>query len=74
MKNITVTVSGIAGAGKSTIAFLVGRYLRQKGFNVDLNIDVIPEVIESDIQQRVCNLQQTDMHITVNEMQIKRLS
>lgn len=35
--NITISVSGNAGTGKSRITFLLKQFLREKGFNVELN-------------------------------------
>ena len=34
-KNITVTVSGATGSGKSRIAFLLKKFLREQGFEVE---------------------------------------
>lgn len=46
MKNkINITVSGITGSGKSTIAYLIKECLKNRGFDIDFNggIDFIDE-------------------------------
>jgi thymidylate kinase len=40
-KNLIVTVSGVAGSGKSSLTFLLKNFLREHGFEVEqeLNLD-----------------------------------
>lgn len=35
-RRVTIEIAGVAGAGKSSLLHILGRYLREQGFPVDL--------------------------------------
>ena len=39
MKEVTVNISGLAGAGKSTVAFVIQEALKDAGYNLDIVVD-----------------------------------
>ncbi len=71
---ITITVAGTAGTGKSTISCLVGQFLKRKGFDVDIQLldglDV--DEFEVGIIQKTLAVQDIGTTITITETQTLR--
>lgn len=68
-----ITIEGIAGEGKTTMAILLSEFLKQKGFtNVDIDdFDVIHESHAPDLQEhRVEAIK--DRKILIKTLQLKR--
>lgn len=80
-RDLTITVAGEAGSGKSTMVLLLEEFLKEKGFDVE--IDLENELLDygSEFQFRaVCSLDwqeklkriKTERKITLKSMQLKR--
>ena len=81
MKELQIIVTGEAGSGKSTMVLLLEEFLKEKGFNVE--VDLENELVDygSEFQFRaVCSLDwqeklkriKTERKITLKSMQMKR--
>lgn len=59
MKQLTVTVAGLTGTGKTTIAREVARHLQSLGFNVEVEAepdgDDLPELQERRLPYMILN-------------------
>lgn len=54
MTTIKITIAGIAGSGKTTVATLIERALREKGFNVENGDD--EQVADSLLELRTASI------------------
>ena len=72
MKELTITISGPAGSGKSTMAIMIEDFLQDQGF--DAEIDLEPEIEDygTELQFRaVCGLDwQKKLRRLKNELKI----
>ena len=60
--NITVVIAGPAKAGKTTVAQILNRVLREQGHNVTVEDDSIPPTVEEQ-RQREENCPKLRVHI-----------
>lgn len=79
-QNLTITISGHVGSGKSRLAYLLKTFLREEGFEVEFggNID-FPKENEKEFDKFMSkNLDKTirgiaeSRKITINEVQLNR--
>ena len=74
-KTITVTVSGQAGSGKTTIAALIAEVLKTRGLNVQLNtVDNIDPVHFARYQDARLKAIQSNADIVINELSTRKES
>lgn len=74
MKNITITVSGTTGSGKTTIAYLIADFLSHTGFTTNINMldELDLEQFEETFPDRLNALLKHELKIEVNEQQLCR--
>lgn len=72
MNEITINVVGKAGTGKSTIVRLLSKLL-SAGFE-DVNVNLLEDDIPESYHAKLNHLQNSDLKITINEVQDKRSS
>ena len=73
MNNITITVSGQSGSGKSTIAEIINRALEVHGFYVHVKQqDHHEKPLLCDLYKRIAALSEKETYITILEKQEKR--
>jgi len=57
MKELTITISGPAASGKSTMALLLEDFLNEQGFNAEIDLEPEIEDYGTEMQFRgVCSL------------------
>jgi hypothetical protein len=82
MKELTITISGEANTGKSTMLLWLEQYLKKKGFNVELSLSETElydygselrfrNVVSTDFDEKI-NVIKTDRKIILKSMQMKR--
>ena len=72
MKNISITISGQSGTGKSRIALLVSDLLREHGFTVDLaETDTVETALRSNLETAIEHIRENAV-ISINEVQLPR--
>jgi adenylylsulfate kinase-like enzyme len=79
-KELTITIAGQTGTGKSTIAVLLEKFLQEQGFNVDF--DLKNELDDYNNEERFrylmnfnlddrLNALKSDLKITLKQIQMK---
>jgi nucleoside-triphosphatase THEP1 len=81
MKELQITVSGPAASGKSTMMLLLEEFLKEKGFNIELQLE--NELLDYGTEERFRRTMQLNKNereknikdftkITLKSMQMKR--
>lgn len=74
MTELTITVSGAAGTGKSTIAYLIADFLSHTGFTTNINMldELNLERFEKSFPDKLNALLNKEVKIEVNEQMLAR--
>ncbi|MGZ8924586.1 MAG: hypothetical protein ACXW2E_01755 [Nitrososphaeraceae archaeon] len=73
-KDLTITITGAAGKGKTTLAMLLGEFLSFTGFSVNINSqDLSHQMEDSRLAHNIRALVDKKTSIVINEMQPKRV-
>lgn len=72
MNELTITVSGQAGTGKSTIAQLISHALDREGFKFELVDDSIEGKVETTFMKRIRAIQENSPNIVIKTVQAPR--
>lgn len=73
MNNISITVSGQSGTGKSRIALLISDLLKEQGFTVEVAETDTPEtVLRENFVDAIAKIRGSDTMISINEVQLLR--
>jgi len=70
MKELTITISGLAATGKSTMLLLLEEFLKEKGFNVEMDIE--NEILDYGTESKFRSTCSFDWEEKLNHLKARR--